>query len=123
MSLRNILDYNGNIIGELSLPDTATEQDWANALAPYAIKQPITPTSVTPRQIRQALVLNGVSLSSIDSALAALPDPIKTLAQIEWEYSTIVYRNNPLVDQVGQLLSWTTNQIDALFIFAESLPE
>jgi hypothetical protein len=123
MSLRNILDYNGNIIGELSLPDDATEQQWSNALAPYAVKQPVPPPSVTPRQIRQALVLNGVSLAAIDSALAGLPDPTKTMAQIEWEYSTLVYRSNPLVGQVGQLLGWTSDQIDALFIFANSLPE
>ena len=122
MATRNILDYNGNIIGSLSLPDSATETDWGHALAPYAIKQPAPPEAVTPRQIRQALVMNGVSLSAIDSALASLPDPMKTLAQIEWEYSTEVLRHNPLVNQVGVLLNWNSDQIDALFIQAAGLP-
>lgn len=36
MSLRNILDYQGNIIGELSLPDDASETDWQHALSTYA---------------------------------------------------------------------------------------
>ena len=36
MATRNILDYQGNIIGELTLPDDATDIQWANALAAYA---------------------------------------------------------------------------------------
>lgn len=36
MATRNILDHSGNVIGQLSLPDDATEQQWTNALAMYA---------------------------------------------------------------------------------------
>jgi len=36
MATRDILDYQGNIIGQLTLPDNTTEQQWENALSPYA---------------------------------------------------------------------------------------
>jgi len=123
MATRDILNYSGNVIGQLTLPDNTSETEWAAALEPYALKQPVPPDQVTPRQIRQALVLNGLTLSQIDSALASLPDPTKTMAQIEWEYSVAIHRSNPLVASVGALLGWTSDQIDALFIQASGLPE
>lgn len=33
---RDILDYNGNKIGDMELPDDTSEQVWAEKLAPYA---------------------------------------------------------------------------------------
>lgn len=37
MSTRNILDYLGNTIGQLTLDDSTSESDWTNALNPYSI--------------------------------------------------------------------------------------
>lgn len=37
METRDILDCQGNKIGELNMPDGTPEQDWAEALAPYAL--------------------------------------------------------------------------------------
>ena len=76
---------------------------------------------VTPRQIRQALILSGVSIQNIEAALASLPEPTRTLAQVEWEYSIAFQRNRPLVAQVGVLLGWTPQQLDDLWKFAASL--
>lgn len=76
---------------------------------------------VTPRQIRQALVLNNVTMAQIESALDALPEPTKSLAKIEWEYSTAFVRSNPLVAQVGVALGWTSQQLDNLWRFAKTL--
>lgn len=44
MATRNILNYQGTVIGQLTLDDDASEVDWANALAAYA--QPPTPIQV-----------------------------------------------------------------------------
>lgn len=33
---RNILDYSGNILGELTLPDETTEEQWITALSMYS---------------------------------------------------------------------------------------
>lgn len=39
---RDILNYQGNIIGQLTLPSDTTEDQWSTALASYA-QAPITP--------------------------------------------------------------------------------
>lgn len=78
------------------------------------------PQSITPRQARLALLGAGL-LSSVDAALAGLPDPQKTAAQIEWEYAINVERNSPLVSSLGGALGLTEAQIDELFITAAGL--
>ena len=40
MATRDILNYLGDVIGELSLPDETTEEQWAEALAIYASPPP-----------------------------------------------------------------------------------
>jgi hypothetical protein len=76
---------------------------------------------VSPRQIRQALLISGASLSQIDTALNSLPEPTKSMALVEWEYSVTFQRNRPLVNAVGQLLGWTSTQLDNLWKFAATL--
>lgn len=76
---------------------------------------------VTPRQIRQALLLSGVSLTDITNALESLSEPTKSLAITEWEYSITFQRNRPLVASVGVMLGWTPEQLDNLWLFAGTL--
>lgn len=76
---------------------------------------------VTPRQIRQALILTGHSLSDVDNAIAALPEPHRSLASAEWEYSTLVFRRNQLVEMLGASQGWTAQDLDDLWIFAGGL--
>lgn len=119
---RDIYNYEGIKIGELELPNSTTEEEWLEKLAEYA--RPIPPElipDVTPRQIRQAWVLMGKQLSEIDNAIAALPEPHKTLAQIEWEYSTLVMRNNPLVAMLGVSQGYSPSDLDNLWKFAKTL--
>jgi len=77
--------------------------------------------SVTPRQIRQALVLTGISIETIETTLASLPEPAKSLATIEWEYSTLFIRNNNFVKQLGPMLGFTNDQLDQLWLLAGKL--
>jgi len=80
------------------------------------------PDSVSMAQARKALVLGGVSMASVASAIAAVPDATqRELAQIDWEYSTTVRRVSPLVKSLGPSLGLTDAQIDALFVAASSL--
>ncbi len=120
--IRDILNYQGQIIGQLELPDDTSEEVWQKKLAVYALPSPSdTLKDVTPRQIRQALVLYGISLTDIDNALNGLPEPTKSLAKIEWEYSISFQRNRDLVNQVGALLGWTSQQLDDLWKYAAGL--
>lgn len=118
---RKIYDYNSNEIGELELPSDTPEEVWTEKLAVYS-QQPIKIIpDVTPRQIKQALVLSGISLSTIESALNSLSEPKKSLAIIEWQESNMFVRNRPLVAAVGQMLGWTSQQLDDLWLFAGTL--
>jgi hypothetical protein len=51
MATRNILDYQGNVIGTMTLPDSTTDSQWALILAPYAI----TPTQVQANAISMSI--------------------------------------------------------------------
>lgn len=45
MGTRNILDYQGNNIGQMTLPDSTSEQEWTDKLAEYS-KQPVTQSEI-----------------------------------------------------------------------------
>lgn len=85
--------------------------DWAAA-------QPKKLDDVTPRQFRQAMVLLGYSVQQVEDAIAQLPPPYNELAKIEWEYSLMFIRTNPLVTKIGGILNLTNDQIDQLWIEA-----
>jgi hypothetical protein len=44
--------------------------------------------------------------------IAALPEPQRTTAQIEWEFSTDYQREHPLVIQLGSALGMTSTDMD-----------
>lgn len=87
--------------------------EWLPALPPV-------PQSVTMRQARLALLSAG-KLAQVDTVIAALSEPTRTAAQIEWEYSNEVQRHNGIVSQIGPALGLTEAQIDALFVAAAAL--
>lgn len=82
----------------------------------------IIPQSVTMVQARKALVQGGTSIASVDAAIAAIVDPSeRQMAQIDWEYSTTVRRDSPLVASLAPALQLSETQVDDLFILAQTL--
>lgn len=79
------------------------------------------PESITPRQAKQALFLNGITSAMVEGAISQLPSPNKELALIEWEYSTAFLRSNPLVNQIGAVFGKTPSEIDDIWIFGSTL--
>jgi hypothetical protein len=79
------------------------------------------PNTVTPRQIRLALIASGVSLSTIEAGINTLSEPDKSYATITWEYSTEVQRTNLLLNQLAPSLGFSQEDLDALFILAGTL--
>lgn len=78
------------------------------------------PQVVTMRQARLALSNSG-KLTSVNSAISAMPGAAGDAARIEWEYSNTVERNKPLVAAMGAVLSMDDDDLDALFISAAAL--
>lgn len=85
-----------------------------------AASKPPVPQQVTMRQARLALLGAGL-LASVNAAIAVLPEPAKSAALIDWEYSAVVQRDSGLVPAMGTALGMTVAQIDALFVTAATL--
>lgn len=90
-------------------------QEEADFLA--SLPGPVVPAEVTMRQARLALLAIG-KLADVSTLIAALPEPQKSAAAVEWEYSSTVQRSNPFVQSLGPALGV---DLDALFISAAAL--
>jgi hypothetical protein len=78
------------------------------------------PAEVTMRQARIALSRAGL-LSSVQTAINSLPEPTKTEAQIEWDYSNTVQRHNPFTRNLAGALGLNDAALDDLFRTADAL--
>ena len=78
------------------------------------------PQSVTMRQARIALY-NAGKLATVDAAIAGMSGAAGDAARIEWEFSSTVERNKPLVASMGAVLSMDDAALDSLFIAAAAL--
>lgn len=100
------------------------EARWTGAAWEVLPEHPATysyaPQAVTMRQARLAL-LGADLLSSVNAAIAAMPGTSGEAARIEWEFSSEVRRNQPLVVALGPALGMSATQLDALFIAAAKL--
>lgn len=81
---------------------------------------PQVPQQVTMRQARLALLHAGL-LDNVGEAIDSLPSPDKEVARIEWDYSSAVERNRPLVDMIGAALGLDAAALDTMFVTAAAL--
>lgn len=116
-------DVNNSITEEVtSMPDkflggcyTYIDGQW-ECLYPERIKLAFPAATMTMRQARLALLAS--------NRLDVVENAVKTLsreAQIDWEYSTIIERDYPLIDELKAELNMSDNDIDELFAFAKTL--
>mgnify|MGYP000881398425 FL=1 len=92
-------------------------------MSEYITFEPVlnpVPQEVTMRQARLALLENGL-LANVQPAINSLPEPDKTKAQIEWDYSNALQRGNPFVATLGAALGLNEESLDNLFITAAKL--
>lgn len=75
---------------------------------------------VTMRQARLALLQVG-KLAAVDAAISGMSEPDRTAATIEWNHSTEVRRDWPLVIALGPALGLTASDLDDLFALAATL--
>lgn len=90
--------------------------DFKNREALAASAPKPVPTSVSPRQIRQALTRAGLR-QAVESAVIAGDQDLKDW----WEFATAFERANQHVIDMGLALGVTEKQLDDLWILAGSL--
>ena len=82
---------------------------------------PTVPDSVTRRQAKQALLLNGL-LGNVQPAIDAIPNATqRAMIQIEWDDSQVFERDRPALIALGTALGLSSSGLDALFIQAGAL--
>jgi len=77
--------------------------------------------TISPRQIRLALLALGITQQNVKDMIAQLPSPTNEQALIAWEYSTYFDRNAPLVENLGLSLGLTVDQMNTLWVSAKDL--
>lgn len=78
------------------------------------------PVEITMRQCR--LVLHREQLlPSVQTAIDALDEPLRTESQIEWDYATSVRRDSAVVGILAQALGLNDQRLDELFTAASQL--
>lgn len=92
--------------GEVSII-SEKETEYNNIISPV-------PQKISMRRARLCLLDKGL-LSSIQTAIDSLQEPEKSAAQIEWDYSTQVWRQKTFVLSIAEGLGWTEVELDNLF--------
>ena len=106
----------------LFVPCDGGNSDWRDILASgdpiaaYVPPPPSVPVSISPRQLRLAL-LNIGALDDVEDALATQD----RAAQIAWEFSLEYLRSDPLLNSIGAALGFSPEEIDALFVSASQI--
>lgn len=116
----SLLEADALLMGTSLDGHTQMLADWVAAYVPPPPEPVAVPRIVTMRQARLALLGAG-KLAAVNAAINALPSPTKEAAQIEWEYSQEVNRQNGLVSQLAPLLGMTEADLDALFVAGAAL--
>ena len=95
--------------GYTLVPDDELPEGWKMWPGPV-------PESVSPRQLRIWLVRAGISIESVDAAIAAIPDATeREVAKIEWEFSPYYERNNMMLRAIAESLGLSEEQVDQAF--------
>lgn len=78
------------------------------------------PENVTARQMKKALAILG-KLTGIESFIANLSEPNKTLIGIEWRESNEFLRANPILNSMAALMGLSQTDLDNIFKYARTL--
>lgn len=98
------------------------DYEWLDGQWSYVEPEPEPLPPLTARQLRLGLIAAGISLASVEAAIADIEDATdREIAQVEWEYASQFDRDHPLIEQVGSALGLTPEQIDVAWLAAVNL--
>ena len=79
-------------------------------------KRSLIPQSITPRQIRLALIELWFNLSDIDDLISSLEEPEKSIVRTMREYSISFERDDEYLIQFAKSMWISDEQLDWIFI-------
>lgn len=85
----------------------------------YRISRQI-PEEIPLWAFRSALGLAGIK-NNVINLIDSLPEPQKSIALEQWEYGNFILRNHPLIISLSAKLGLSTEEVDQIFITANSL--
>ena len=90
------------------------------------VKQPVTsvlvsvPKEITMRQARIVLHSRG-HLEAVQAAIDSLEEPPRIAAQIEWDFSSTMKRDNQFVAMISEHLNLSSEYVDEMLIEGSTL--
>lgn len=82
--------------------------------------EPAVFNNISARQLRLTLVRNGITIESVEDAIAAMPEGLaKEEAKIEWASTGNFERSHPTLLLIAAALSLTETQVDTMWRQAE----
>ncbi|MCR5939344.1 hypothetical protein FG152_00660 [Ochrobactrum sp. XJ1] len=109
----------------VSCEDEAVEQGWLyenETFSPPMAPPELTPEekraampNLTARQLRLGLLHLG-KLGGVPEAIAALPEPEKSQAEIEWQFASEFRRLHPLIVQLRPILGLADEDVDQAWL-------
>lgn len=113
--------------GTIEVPlKPGADHDWIDGAWVHNPPPPPTPEearaampAITRRQLRLTLVRNGISLSDVTQAIAAIPDDLaRAEAEIEWEDAATFDRLHPTLLAIADALSLSPEAVDDMWVQA-----
>lgn len=96
-----------------------------NTTAPVPAPAPApggVPQTVIRKKALRAMIDKGV-LGAVKDFIAALPEPDRSLYQLELDEAKTFGRTHPFVLGAAQGLGWSSAFLDELFVYADALPD
>lgn len=101
----------GNVATRWPVDDLGQQTDAAlyEVLQPYGLGAAAIPT-ITPRQLRLWLLSKSL-LAQVPELINAMPEPDKSVAQIEWEFATVFDHTHPFIQALGAAVGLSSDDI------------
>ncbi len=86
---------------------------------------PLTPAdvSLTDRQLRIGLLSAGYDLAVVETAIAAIVDPVdRAIAKVWWDRTTVIQWDHPMTQELMTLAGIPENERVLLWMWASDIP-
>lgn len=89
---------------------------------PYVEPVIEVPKSISKMKLRMQLILSGIPLASIYSAIEQIPNSVqKEIVYTKWEHAVTFDRTDETLNTMAEMLGMTQEQLDTIFIEGNKL--